>query len=129
MIKEIIEQEHKLQLVREVNVKNMQDLVNFMIHIKHASSVSYGVNVMEDERSLITYLRAGKVKFYAIVRDDNMHRITLEYGLKIELSNGSYKTMKPRNYDDYDICNCLAVRLVKSIYEVLELGKIHRNEE
>ena len=126
MITEIIEKPAKLELVRELNKKHNKHLVN--LFLKNFSAVSTGVNVMDDTKSLITSLLAGNTKYYAIVRDDNYHRINIDLGLKVELSNG-WKTRKPKNYSEYNICNELAITLIQSIYEVIELGELKRNND
>lgn len=125
MINEIIENPIKLSMVRDINAKQLQPLIKILL--QNHTSLSYGINVMEDKKSLITSMRTLKKNYYAIVRDDNYHRITIEYGLKTEVS-GYWKTRKPKNFDEYMICNELAITLIKVMYDIQSLGELKRND-
>ena len=125
MIKEVIKKENLLDLVRDITKRNLQDHINEVVAKYH--SASYGVNKGDDGRSLIISLRYGNMSYYAIVRND-VHRITCEYGIKEFDLYDRVKTRYPNGYIEYMECNELAINLIRSIYEVLELGKVKRDD-
>lgn len=129
MIKTIIENPVKLDLVRDVFKSYIKDFSqNIRVDFK-ALSCSFGINVCDDKRSLRVNISVKGFIYYSIIRSD-YHRITCEYGIKEQEGNYAvYKTRLPKDYIEYMICNNVTIYCLRAIYEVLELGKIKRDDE
>ena len=129
MIKEFIEQPSKRELIRDVFKSNVKDLCDNVRQRHNAFACSYGINVMDDKASVYIDLSVNGKIYYSIVRE-NLHRITVEYGIKVKKGETyTYLTRVPKNFEEYMICSDLTTRALKSFYEVLELGKIRRNDD
>ena len=123
MIKEFIEKPSVRELVRETFRSNIKNVCISVRQSKKAFACSYGINVMDDNTSVCINLSVNEITYYSIVRE-NLHRITVEYGVKVRKSGTySYSTRLPKDFEEYMICNDITNKALKSLWEVMELGK------
>ena len=128
MIRKVIDNPSKLQLVRDVFNANVKDMCKFIRKDFNAFACTYGINVCEDKYGLYVNISVDKYVFYAIIRSD-LHRITCEYGVKVRDDKlARFTTRRPKNLKEYMYCNDIAMYCIKSIYEVNSLGEIKRND-
>ena len=126
MIKEFIENPIVRENVRRAFNINAKGMLQGLMADNNLKSISSGINVADDEKSLYVTINLGNIIYYSYIRENN-HRITLEHGIKYK-SGYIYKTRKPSDYYEYLTCHEISLHALESLYEVISLGDLKRND-